>query len=572
MKYGFSFLLAGLFLLPASLSASFEEQLTGGRATALDGAMTAASDDVFSLYYNPAAAVHVASPEIGTQYGELYKGLDDNSNLTRQFLGFVYPLKSQAVGVSYNTFSLSNLYKEETLGLSFARRLGDRVNLGTTFKYLSKTIGRDSFTETALDPLTGVSAGQSDPVFDTGHVSHGFSVDLGGELRVSEKYMLGAMVMNVNEPNLALSSQYDPAPRILKAGVSRRGKTNLITLDVSNDHSLEGSTRLHGGLEQSVGKQLVLRIGGGYGNRDYLRFTTGLAVQLGAFQLDYGFMMPFSSISGSLGTHQASLIFRFGKTVEDPATFSKVEPKPVEKVVQTVPPIEKVVQAIPPKPERRDLLPTSNRQLTATWGAVDNAAAYELVASREPTLSRTAIAGRSWSRLPIGTVSGLVSNTRYNLFVRACNEGGCSDFSDLGPTSTQPNPRWSYKRFTFHVDTLAPADPKQWSESAVAQAEIAEFDVFMRKNKNARAELLGHTDSNGDEVDRMVISHDYVKSFRDYLVNILGMDARRLTYRGCGAEEPIADNAFPETAALNRRVEAVILFDYTPPSQVVTGP
>ncbi|MDH3591611.1 MAG: OmpA family protein [Planctomycetota bacterium] len=71
---------------------------------------------------------------------------------------------------------------------------------------------------------------------------------------------------------------------------------------------------------------------------------------------------------------------------------------------------------------------------------------------------------------------------------------------------------------------------------------------------NVTVEVGGHTDSRGSDAYNQSLSERRAKSVMDYLVS-KGIDARRMTSRGYGEAEPIADNGTSEGRLKNRRVE-----------------
>jgi OmpA-OmpF porin, OOP family len=65
--------------------------------------------------------------------------------------------------------------------------------------------------------------------------------------------------------------------------------------------------------------------------------------------------------------------------------------------------------------------------------------------------------------------------------------------------------------------------------------------------------IVGHTDGKGDAAYNQRLSEERAASVRNYLVNMLGVEAHRLTAIGKGESEPLTP-AEPE-AGVNRRVE-----------------
>jgi OmpA-OmpF porin, OOP family len=70
-----------------------------------------------------------------------------------------------------------------------------------------------------------------------------------------------------------------------------------------------------------------------------------------------------------------------------------------------------------------------------------------------------------------------------------------------------------------------------------------------------RIMIVGHTDSDGDEVANMNLSKARAASVANYLIDYTGVEKDRLLTQGRGENEPVADNTNPEGKAQNRRVE-----------------
>lgn len=77
-------------------------------------------------------------------------------------------------------------------------------------------------------------------------------------------------------------------------------------------------------------------------------------------------------------------------------------------------------------------------------------------------------------------------------------------------------------------------------------------------NVDSDIEVAGHTDSIGTEEYNLELSQRRTDSVREYLVS-QGVDGSKLTSKGYGESQPIADNATAEGRARNRRVELRIM-------------
>lgn len=69
-----------------------------------------------------------------------------------------------------------------------------------------------------------------------------------------------------------------------------------------------------------------------------------------------------------------------------------------------------------------------------------------------------------------------------------------------------------------------------------------------------KVEISGHTDSSGDHDHNVDLSKRRADAVKKYLVD-KGIDAARITTRGAGPDEPIADNKTSAGKAKNRRIE-----------------
>jgi len=91
-----------------------------------------------------------------------------------------------------------------------------------------------------------------------------------------------------------------------------------------------------------------------------------------------------------------------------------------------------------------------------------------------------------------------------------------------------------------------------------SSAELNKLAAILQDSPQMTIEISGHTDNTGSPVLNAKLSSDRAKAVVDYLVK-KGIDIGRLTYKGYGSEQPIADNATAEGKAKNRRVEFKIL-------------
>jgi len=97
-------------------------------------------------------------------------------------------------------------------------------------------------------------------------------------------------------------------------------------------------------------------------------------------------------------------------------------------------------------------------------------------------------------------------------------------------------------------------------KSELQNNEIGELDslaIILIKQPNSKITIIGYTDNIGQESDNLTLSNDRAKAVADYLIG-KGVEAKRITYKGMGSGNPVANNSTEEGRQLNRRVEFTI--------------
>ncbi len=80
----------------------------------------------------------------------------------------------------------------------------------------------------------------------------------------------------------------------------------------------------------------------------------------------------------------------------------------------------------------------------------------------------------------------------------------------------------------------------------------------LKERSDVKVEVAGHTDSRGSDEYNVNLSQRRAEAVRNYLIS-KGIAADRLTAKGYGESQPVADNATDEGRFKNRRVELVPL-------------
>jgi len=171
MKYKFALIIllafgisaqAQEFTKVATSAAQFLKLGAGARATAMGDAFTAMADDASALYWNPAGIRKTGHRSVSLSRTHLFAGI------TYNFIGVVIPVDMYtAIGVSVMHLSSGEIerttieYPEGTgdtfdtghtsIGISVARQLTNRFDLGLTIKYINERLFREEATTLAFD-------------------------------------------------------------------------------------------------------------------------------------------------------------------------------------------------------------------------------------------------------------------------------------------------------------------------------------------------------------------------------------------------------------------------------------
>ena len=81
---------------------------------------------------------------------------------------------------------------------------------------------------------------------------------------------------------------------------------------------------------------------------------------------------------------------------------------------------------------------------------------------------------------------------------------------------------------------------------------------LLNENPTIKIEISGHTDNVGTPSDNIILSNNRAKAVVNYLVS-KGIGTQRLTYKGYGETQPVADNKTEEGRAMNRRTEMKVI-------------
>lgn len=267
-------LFAFLFILLLCSVNSYPQYNPGARQISLANSDVALSNDVFSLFNNPAGLSQMNWREVGIYYSPAPFGLKELAN---GFVSYHEPTTFGSIALGGMTYGFE-LYRET------------RVVLGYSYNYENK------FFAGAAVNFHNVS------IEGYGNEAT-FFLNLGGLVYLTDIIRWGFSVFNINRATV--SEFDDQLPVIFNSGFS---------VDVIEDFSFNAAIEkdlnykpsLLFGMDYDIIEYLSLRTG--YSNEP-ARFSAGVGINYSIFSLDYAIFTH-----QDLGlTHQAGIIISFGK-------------------------------------------------------------------------------------------------------------------------------------------------------------------------------------------------------------------------------------------------------------------
>ncbi len=262
------------FILFLSRTSSAQEN-PGARQIALSNSGVALSNDVFSIFNNPAGSAQMNWTEVGFYYSPSPFGIKE---LSHGFAAFHQPVKFGSISAGFMSYGFE-LYKENKLAISFARRFAKNFFLGLSASYNFLKIQH---------------YGNSSAII--------FS--LGGLTYLNKNFRLGFAFENFTRASYG--NEKNQIPVILRSGVSY-DFFNKASVNFAISKDIDFPFSFHFGLEYELIKYFSIRFGTATNPDTY---SAGLGIRFSLFQIDYSvFNHPVLGL-----THQAGLIANFSDT------------------------------------------------------------------------------------------------------------------------------------------------------------------------------------------------------------------------------------------------------------------
>jgi len=266
------------FLLIAAVFVSLHTKLNaqynpGAKQISMSNSDVALSNDVFSLFNNPAGLAQMNWRELGIYYSPSPFGF---SELANGFIAYHEPFDFGSIGVGAMTYGFE-LYRE------------NKISIGFSYNYLNK------FFAGAAVNLHTVS------IKNYG-IDNTFYLNIGGLFYLTQYFRLGFSVQNLNRASFG--NEKDNIPLIYNTGFSY-GVMEDLTFNLAVEKDIRYNYSLRGAIEYYLLEYLSLRTG--FSNEPS-SYSAGIGINYSYFSLDYAF---FTHTDLGL-THQAGLIISFG--------------------------------------------------------------------------------------------------------------------------------------------------------------------------------------------------------------------------------------------------------------------
>ena len=292
-----NYLIILLFLLTCNIvaqnpnlgtsGAQFLEIPVGARATALGGAFVALTDEISSVFWNPAGAANIKSNAAHFSYTRWFDMFDFNALAVGLNLDGIGTLSVSAIMFSMDKTEITTELepngtgryydaKDLALGISFSRFLTDRFSVGITGKYISQMIWNETANGFAFDVGTQYRLDWQNLKIAMSMKNFGSDLRYDGEDLNVVYDKSSNLPKNRLTPARLVTDEY-PLPLSFQVGISLDVITTEIfkmRTEIDAIHPNDNRERLHWGTEVSFYDRIYLR--GGYRfNYDDEDFTFG---------------------------------------------------------------------------------------------------------------------------------------------------------------------------------------------------------------------------------------------------------------------------------------------------------
>lgn len=245
----------------------------GAKQISMSNSDIALSNDVFSLFNNPAGLSQMNWRELGIYYSPSPFGFTELAN---GYIAYNEPFDFGSIGIGAMTYGFE-LYRENKIIAGFSYNYNSKFFAGAALNFHTlsiKNYGNDNI----------------------------FYFNIGGLYYILTEFRLGFSIFNINRASFG--NEKDNLPTIFNLGLSYDILDEL-NFDMAVEKDIRYNYSLRSGIEYNLLDNIYLRFG--FSNEPS-QYSAGLGINYSIFSLDYAFFTH-----QDLGlTHQAGLIISFG--------------------------------------------------------------------------------------------------------------------------------------------------------------------------------------------------------------------------------------------------------------------
>jgi hypothetical protein len=267
-------LLTTIIIICSLTFSAYSQYNPGAKQISLSNSDVALSNDVFSIFNNPAGLSQMNWREVGVYYSPAPFGLTELSN---GYIAYHEPTSIGSFAVGGMSYGFE-LYRESKFTLGYSYNYLNKFFAGITINYQTVSIKNYGNNWAA-------------------------SFNIGGLAYVSNVFRLGFSIQNINRATYG--KEDDQIPVVFNSGLSY-DIADEITVNFALEKDIKYKTSFQFGVNYDIIEYLSLRMG--FANEPS-RYSAGIGINYSIFSLDYAMFTH-----NYLGlTHQAGVIISFGR-------------------------------------------------------------------------------------------------------------------------------------------------------------------------------------------------------------------------------------------------------------------
>lgn len=253
---------------------AYSQYNPGAKQISLSNSDVALSNDVFSIFNNPAGLSQMNWREVGVYYSPAPFGITELAN---GYVAYHEPTSIGSFAVGGMSYGFE-LYRESKFSLGYSYNYLNKFFAGVTINYQTVSIRNYGSDGTV-------------------------SFNVGGLAYVSNVFRLGFSIQNINRATYGRED--DQIPIVFSSGLSYDA-SNDITINFALEKDIKYKSSIEFGINYDIIEYLSLRMG--FSNEPS-KYSAGIGINYSIFSLDYAMFTH-----NDLGlTHQAGVIISFGR-------------------------------------------------------------------------------------------------------------------------------------------------------------------------------------------------------------------------------------------------------------------